>query len=46
VAPKQLFETIGGPDAAGRQRAMQATLQMRKLDAAKLEAAYQDKAAA
>jgi len=40
VVPKQLFETIGGPDEAGRNRAMQAMLQMTKLDVAKLEAAY------
>jgi predicted 3-demethylubiquinone-9 3-methyltransferase (glyoxalase superfamily) len=40
VVPKQLFETIGGPDAAGRQRAMAAMMQMVKLDVAKLEAAY------
>jgi predicted 3-demethylubiquinone-9 3-methyltransferase (glyoxalase superfamily) len=40
VVPKQLFETIGGPDAAGRGRAMKAMMQMVKLDVAKLEAAY------
>ncbi len=40
VVPKQLFETIGGPDAAGRERAMAAMMQMRKLDVAKLQAAY------
>ncbi|WP_309604259.1 VOC family protein [Phenylobacterium sp.] len=40
VVPKQLFETIGGADAAGRQRAMAAMMQMRKLDVAKLQAAY------
>jgi predicted 3-demethylubiquinone-9 3-methyltransferase (glyoxalase superfamily) len=40
VVPKQLFETIGGPDAAGRSRAMAAMMQMVKLDVAKLEAAY------
>jgi predicted 3-demethylubiquinone-9 3-methyltransferase (glyoxalase superfamily) len=40
VIPKQLFETIGGPDAAGRGRALAAMMQMTKLDVAKLEAAY------
>ena len=40
VVPKQLFETIGGSDAAGRQRAMAAMMQMVKLDVAKLQAAY------
>jgi predicted 3-demethylubiquinone-9 3-methyltransferase (glyoxalase superfamily) len=38
--PKQLFETIGGPDAEGRKRAVAAMMQMKKLDVAKLEAAY------
>ena len=40
VVPKQLFETIGGPDAEGRKRAMAAMMQMIKLDVAKLQAAY------
>ncbi len=40
VVPKQLFETIGGPDAEGRKRAVAAMMQMHKLDVAKLEAAY------
>ena len=40
VVPKQLFETIGGPDAEGRKRALAAMMQMVKLDVAKLEAAY------
>ena len=40
VVPRQLFETIGGPDAAGRGRAMNAMMQMVKLDVAKLQAAY------
>jgi len=44
VVPKQLFETIGGPDSAGRERAMAAMMQMVKLDVAKLEAAYAGKA--
>ncbi len=40
VVPKQLFETIGGLDAKGRERAMAAMMQMTKLDVAKLQAAY------
>ena len=40
VVPKQLFETIGGDDAAGRQRAMAAMMQMTRLDVARLQAAY------
>lgn len=44
VVPKQLFETIGGPDAAGRNRAVAAMMQMKKLDVAKLQAAYAGKA--
>lgn len=40
VIPRQLYECIGGPDPAGRGRAMQAMLQMVKLDVAKLQAAY------
>ena len=40
VVPKQLFETIGGPDAEGRKRAVAAMMQMVKLDVAKLQAAY------
>lgn len=46
VVPKQLFETIGGTDAAGRQRAMAAMMGMRKLIVADLEAAYRGEAAA
>jgi predicted 3-demethylubiquinone-9 3-methyltransferase (glyoxalase superfamily) len=44
--PQALFETIGGPDPAGRNRAMAAMMQMVKLDIAKLKAAYEGKAAA
>lgn len=40
VTPKQIFETIGGPDAKGRERAMAAMMQMQKLDIATLQAAY------
>ncbi|HEV7385773.1 MAG TPA: VOC family protein [Phenylobacterium sp.] len=43
VVPKQLFATLGGPDAEGRQRAMAAMMQMTKLDVAKLQAAYAGK---
>ncbi len=40
VVPKQLFETLGGPDAEGRKRAMAAMMKMSKLDVAVLERAY------
>ncbi|RYF30249.1 MAG: VOC family protein, partial [Cytophagaceae bacterium] len=40
IVPKQLFEAIGGPDRAGANRAMQAMLQMRKIDVAALQKAY------
>lgn len=40
VIPRQLFETIGGPDKAGANRAMQAMLQMRKIVVADLQKAY------
>jgi predicted 3-demethylubiquinone-9 3-methyltransferase (glyoxalase superfamily) len=43
VVPKQLYEVLEGPDAAGAQRAMEAMLQMGKLDVAELEAAYAGK---
>jgi len=46
VTPRQIFETIGGPDPKGRERAMAAMMQMTKLDVAKLKAAYEGKAAA
>jgi len=46
IVPQALFETIGGPDPAGRNRAMAAMMQMVKLDIAKLKAAYEGKAAA
>ena len=45
VVPKQLFETIGGPDGEGRKRAVAAMMQMGKLDVAKLQAAYRGEAA-
>ena len=34
VVPKQLYEVLGGSDPAGAQRAMEAMLQMSKLDVA------------
>jgi hypothetical protein len=34
---------LGGPDAEGRERAMQAMLQMTRLDVAGLKAAYENK---
>jgi predicted 3-demethylubiquinone-9 3-methyltransferase (glyoxalase superfamily) len=40
VVPRRLNELLGGDDAAGSQRAMEAMLQMGKLDVAGLEAAY------
>jgi predicted 3-demethylubiquinone-9 3-methyltransferase (glyoxalase superfamily) len=40
VVPKALNETLGGSDRDGAQRAMQAMMQMSKLDVAKLKAAY------
>ena len=40
VVPKQIFDTVFGKDQAGANRAMQAMLQMRKLDVATLEKAY------
>ena len=40
VVPKQMFDTVYGKDPVGANRAMQAMLQMRKLDVAKLEKAY------
>jgi predicted 3-demethylubiquinone-9 3-methyltransferase (glyoxalase superfamily) len=45
VVPKQLAETIGGPDPEGRKRAMAAMMQMVKLDVAKLREAYEGRAA-
>ncbi len=40
IVPTALGNIIGGPDPAGAQRAVQAMLQMRKLDAAVLQQAY------
>lgn len=40
VVPRRLVELLEGPDAAGAERAMQAMLQMTKIDIATLEKAY------
>ncbi len=40
IVPAALPRLIGGPDKAGAKRAMQAMLQMSKLDIAAIEAAY------
>lgn len=40
IVPTALGSFIGGPDPAGAQRAVQAMLQMRKLDLAVLQRAY------
>lgn len=40
IVPSRLGDLIGGPDAAGAERAMKAMLQMAKLDIAQLERAY------
>jgi predicted 3-demethylubiquinone-9 3-methyltransferase (glyoxalase superfamily) len=41
VVPKQLREYLGGSDPAGARRAMDAMLQMSRLDVAKLRDAYE-----
>lgn len=41
IVPTALGNFIGGPDPAGAQRAVQAVLQMRKLDLAALQKAYE-----
>jgi predicted 3-demethylubiquinone-9 3-methyltransferase (glyoxalase superfamily) len=46
IVPAALKEYIGGSDAAGAQRAMQAMLQMVKLDVEGLRKAYEGQAAA
>jgi len=40
IIPKQLMQTIGGSDRAGAKRALDAMMQMRKIDVATLEKAY------
>jgi predicted 3-demethylubiquinone-9 3-methyltransferase (glyoxalase superfamily) len=46
IVPTVLGELLGGPDRAGAERAMQAMLQMVKLDIAELRTAYEGKSAA
>lgn len=46
IVPSVLPQLLGGPDRAGAQRAMQAMLQMVKLDIAGLKKAYEGKSAA
>jgi predicted 3-demethylubiquinone-9 3-methyltransferase (glyoxalase superfamily) len=41
VVPKQLNELLAGPDRDGARRAMEAMLQMSKLDVVKLQEAYE-----
>ncbi|MHA6297656.1 hypothetical protein [Devosia sp. CAU 1758] len=38
--PEALYRTVGGSDPKGANRAMQAMLQMRKIDIAAIEKAY------
>jgi predicted 3-demethylubiquinone-9 3-methyltransferase (glyoxalase superfamily) len=45
IVPTVLMQYLGGPDAAGAQRAMAAMLGMVKLDIAGLKRAYEGKAA-
>jgi predicted 3-demethylubiquinone-9 3-methyltransferase (glyoxalase superfamily) len=46
IVPNALGKYLGGPDPAGAQRAMQAMMQMVKLDIAGLKKAYEGKTAA
>lgn len=46
IVPAALVEYLGGPDAAGAKRAMQAMLQMVKLDIEGLRQAYEGRSAA
>jgi predicted 3-demethylubiquinone-9 3-methyltransferase (glyoxalase superfamily) len=41
VIPRAMGDYLGGPDADGARRAMEAMLQMQKLDVAALRAAYE-----
>ena len=43
VVPRQLAELLGGPDPEGAARAMEALLQMTKLDVARLQEAYESR---
>ncbi len=40
IVPRQMNEMLAGPDPEGARRAMEAMLQMSKLDIAELQAAY------
>lgn len=40
VVPRQLMETVGGPDIEGAKRATEAMMAMNKIDIATLETAY------
>jgi predicted 3-demethylubiquinone-9 3-methyltransferase (glyoxalase superfamily) len=46
IVPTALVQYLGGPDRVGAQRAMQAMMQMVKLDIAALKAAYEGRPAA
>ncbi len=46
IVPTALVQYLGGPDPAGAKRAMQAMMQMVKLDIAGLKNAYEGKSAA
>jgi predicted 3-demethylubiquinone-9 3-methyltransferase (glyoxalase superfamily) len=41
ITPSVMMKYLGGPDTAGRQRAMQAMMKMEKLDIATLQKAYE-----
>lgn len=43
IIPKQMNDILGGPDKGGAARAMQAMLQMKKINLAELQAAYDGK---
>jgi len=40
ITPSVMMKFLGGPDSAGRERAMQAMMKMEKLDIATLQKAY------
>ncbi|MFI8994891.1 VOC family protein [Streptomyces sp. NPDC053542] len=40
IVPRALPELLGGPDGEGAQRVMRAMMEMKKIDIARLEAAY------
>jgi predicted 3-demethylubiquinone-9 3-methyltransferase (glyoxalase superfamily) len=46
IVPTVMLQWLGGPDAAGAKRAMQAMMGMTKLDIAELRRAYEGKSAA